>query len=94
VKDAQSVITKLRENAVRNFGGRPFIMENLEDLGEAVKTLAERPLAFKGDNLCPVCGGPLKIWPHLGKYCRSCLEPIYEYRDRLASEDGFGTCYI
>jgi hypothetical protein len=91
LKKAEVLVAKMRENAILNFGGRPFIMDNLKGLEGAIRELAESPSAFKSDSSCPVCGGPIKIRFNLTKTCDRCMEPILNYRDRLASEDGFRT---
>jgi hypothetical protein len=93
-KEAEGIVSKMRENAVRNFGGRPFIMENLQALQAAVLELAGKPAALKGDNICPVCGGPLSVRHDSTKRCGKCLDRIYEYLERLESDDGFSTCSI
>jgi hypothetical protein len=94
VNEAQAVIAKMRENAVQNFGGRPFIMDNLSGLEEAIRELAERPLLFTGENACPVCGGPLMAGHHSSKHCSKCLDRVDDYRQRLESDDGFSTSSI
>ena len=56
-KEAEVLVAKMRDNAIQNFGGRPFILENLIGLEDAIRELAGSPLAANGDNVCPVCGG-------------------------------------
>jgi hypothetical protein len=94
VKEAEAVITEMRENAIQNFGGRSFIMENLNGLEDEIRALAGRPLAFKGDNVCPVCGHPPMAREEFSPVCDGCTDRIYDYRERLASAEGFRTCNI
>jgi hypothetical protein len=94
LEEAKAVIAKMHENAVQNFGGRPLILDNLKGLEDEIEALARRPGEFAGEDLCPTCGGPIRLRKNLTKTCDWCMEPILQYRDRLASEDGFGTCNI
>jgi hypothetical protein len=96
VKDAEAVLHQMHELAVQDFAGKRFILENLQGLRRAIQELAELPLRFRGENVCPACGEPITVLPDpsSSKVCSNCTERIIDYRQRLASDDGFMTSWI
>jgi hypothetical protein len=93
LKKAEAVLDEMQELAVREFDGKPFILGNLEGLRGVVRTLADLPLAFHGNDTCPACGEPLVSIPTTSspKLCSNCIGGVREYRLRLASDEGFRT---
>ncbi len=92
LKEAEAVIDKLRELAAQHFSDRvTFIFKNLKGLEDAIRILAEMPLGFEEDNVCPVCGDPPTRITESRKCCLNCMEPIIDYRYQLASRYGFMT---
>jgi hypothetical protein len=93
LKEAEAVLEEMRELAVQQFDGKPFILENIEGLRAATRTLADLSLVVHEAGVCPACGSLLVTLPTASsiKLCEICTERIYEYCDRLSSDDGFMT---
>lgn len=95
LKEAEGVLAEMRQLAAQDFSRHlNFIVEELKGMEDAIRTLAELPLGFEERNVCPACGDPLIDISETSKVCPHCIEPILEYRDLLASANGFATMFI
>jgi hypothetical protein len=93
-------ISRLRKLNRERFGASSFIDRAISDLEAGCRAIAESRSSesrLDGRGNCPVCGSQITHLPHQGHdmtYCGTCLERIFNARQRLASRKGFCTFAI